>query len=99
MKKHMAVRILVGIMALVVVAGAAAGGGIALEAGPIVETVADGPDSITGTGPWLAKMACATCGGVILAFGGSSIVGLIAIVGAQAAGVGLCAGFCTVGFF
>lgn len=98
MKKLLAVRMLTGILTLAVVAGTAAGGGLAAEAVPTSEVV-EGEATVVGTGPWLAKLVCAGCVGGILAAGGSSIVGLIAIASAHAAGVGLCAGACTVGFF
>ena len=98
MNKQMAVRVLTGVLALVMVVGSTAEGGFAAEAASTSEFVEDGGAAIVGTGPWLAKMACAACVGGILVAGGSSIVGLIAIVGAHAAGVGLCAGACVVGF-
>lgn len=96
MNRILAARVLTGILALAVAAGSMANSGVAPESVPVREIV---DDAIVGAGPWLAKLACAGCVGAILAAGGSSIVGLIAIASAYAAGVGLCAGVCTVGFF
>ncbi len=98
MKSQSVVRTIAGILALAAIPAAAIGGQVSADSALATPPAAVESEAVVGTGPWAAKIACAGCAAVAIAAGGSSIVGLIALVGAHAAGAGLCAGVCTVGF-
>lgn len=98
MRKQSVVRTIARILVLVALPAAVIGGGTAADAATSTPTPATASVAVVGSGPWLAKIACAGCAAAAIAAGGSSVIGLVALVGAHAAGAGICAGVCTIGF-
>ena len=85
MKSQSVVRTIAGILALAAIPAAAIGGQVSADSALATPPAAVESEAVVGTGPWAAKIACAGCAAVAIAAGGSSIVGLIALVGAHAA--------------
>ena len=97
MKRQSVVRNLAGILALIAVPATAIGGQVAADS---ASTTPPTPvaEAVVGTGPWIAKFICAGCVAGAIAAGGASVVGFLALAGANGAVLGACAGACTVGF-
>ncbi len=100
-----ATRLVAGMMALALVAanvgqafqtqGSSAGEIVAADVAP---SGGQGADAITGAGPWLAKAACIACGGALIAFGGTTVVGVVALMIAGLPITVACLDYCATGF-
>ncbi len=100
-----ATRLVAGMMALALVA-ASTGQAFqteGLNAGEVVAAEvaqSGGPagDAVVGAGPWLAKMACIGCAGAFIAFGGTTVVGVAALMIAGLPFTVACLDYCATGF-
>lgn len=98
MKKQSVVRTIAGILALIAVPAAAIGGQVAAGSASATPPATPVAEAVVGTGPWLAKFICAGCAAGAIVGGGSSVIGLLVLAGANGALLGACVGACTVGF-
>ncbi len=98
-------RTVAGMMALTLM-GATVGeafqaedpGAAPIAATDVMQNGGQSADAVTGQGPWIKKMMCATCAGVLLATGGTSVAGILLIAAAVPQYIPVCVGLCIQGF-
>ena len=99
MRRTRGARILAGVLSLAVVSALAAPSAAPAPASADIAPSAEVVDGgVVGGGPWLAMFGCAGCVAGVIAIGGTTVVGVAALLASHMVTAGLCAGVCTVAF-